>query len=702
MNFWQQAPYVRLLIPFLAGSIAAIYIPYPDSYTLPAIIALISCTLLSLILKLRFSYKYYWIFGITLNSIVFLSAYQLTIFNTDSFSPKHYTRYSHSAQYASVQLTEPYQEKEKSLKVTVQINAVKQNNTWYETMGKAMLYIKKDNRSLKLNYGDVIIIKARFNDILPPQNPGQFDYKHFLEYHNIYRQAYINNESWLHTGQNKGNTLIRYTTGLRDSLLSVMRSYNIKGEEYAVGSALLLGFEDKLDADIISAYSSTGALHVLSVSGLHVAIVYLIFNGLLFFMDKFKYGNVLKATILILLLWAYAALTGLSPSVLRAATMFSFIIAARAYNRYINIYNMLAASAFILLLYNPYLIMEVGFQLSYLAVIGIIYIQPKIYAWFEVNNWLIDQIWAITTVSIAAQIATFPLSLLYFHQFPNYFLLSNLIVIPISTLVVYIGVALFVFAKISVVATGLAAAFHWCVWLLNWSVKYIETWPYSLLQGMSISIFETWVMYAAICLLLYYFAKQKFRYILITLAMGIAILCSQIVEQQQQYKQKKFIVYNIPNTSALDFIHSQSTTLLTDTAFAHNDDQLLFYIKHNWWDIGIRNTTIVSNNIKAENLIITNNHIQFFDKRIAIINSEQIKKGNTDINHIPSLTVDYLILSQSPDIHIRQLTQRYHFNTLIFDSSNSLRLLKRWKKECTKLNISYHSVSDAGAFVVDL
>lgn len=702
MNFWQQAPYVRLLIPFLAGSISAIYIPYPKSCALLLIIALIACTLISLILQLRFSYKYFWIFGITLNSILFLSAYQLTIFNTDTYSDKHYTKYSNSPQYALVQLTEPYQEKEKSLKITVQVNAVKQPDSWQETVGKAIVYIKKDNRSLKLNYGDIIIIKARFSEIPPPQNPGQFDYKRFLEYHNIYRQTYINNENWLHTGQNQGNTLIRYTTGLRDSLLSVMRSYNIKGEEYAVGSALLLGFEDKLDADIISAYSSTGALHVLSVSGLHVAIIYLIFNWMLFFMDKLRYGTILKATILILLLWAYAALTGLSPSVLRAATMFSFIIAARAYNRYINIYNMLAASAFVLLLYNPYLIMEVGFQLSYLAVIGIIYIQPKIYNLFEADNWLLDQIWAITTVSIAAQISTFPLSLLYFHQFPNYFLLSNLIVIPISTLVVYMGVALFVFAKFSVVATWLATAFHWCVWLLNWSVKHIETWPYSLLQGMSISVFETWVLYASICLLLYYFATQKFRYLLITLTMFVAILCSQIIEQRQQYKQKKFIVYNIPNTSALDFIQSQNNVLLTDTAFAHNDDRLLFYVKHNWWDIGIRNTTITSDTIKTKNLLIKNNYIQFFNKHIAIINNNQIKKGNTPNHRIPLLTVDYLILSQSPDIHIRELLPLYHFNTLLFDSSNSPRLLKRWKRECTKLNIPYHSVSDAGAFIVDL
>ena len=292
---------------------------------------------------------------------------------------------------------------------------------------------------------------------------------------------------------------------------------------------------------------------------------------MLFFLDKIKYGKIIKAIVLLLLLWFYAALTGLSPSVLRSAAMFSFIIFAKAFNRHTNIYNTLAASAFFLLIINPYLIMDVGFQLSYLAVIGIVYIQPKIYSWFEVKNWLLDQIWTITSVSIAAQIATFPLGLHYFHQFPNYFLLSNLIVIPISTVIIYLGLSVFAFAKISLLVKYLAIAFSWAVWILNSSVEIIEKWPYALLKGISISVFETWLMYGLIILFLYYFTKRQYRYLVYSMCFAIIILCSQILEQNNQFAQRKMIIYNIPKTSAIDFISSKSNVFLTDSTFAKNE-----------------------------------------------------------------------------------------------------------------------------------
>jgi competence protein ComEC len=483
--------------------------------------------------------------------------------------------------------------------------------------------------------------------------------------------------------------------------LEVLKTNHLYGNEFAVGSALLLGTADKLDADIISAFSSSGAMHVLSVSGLHVAVVYLIFNWVLFFFNKIKYGNIIKAILLILLLWFYAAITGMSPSVLRAATMFSFIIIAKAYDRYTNIYNTLAASAFFLLLYNPYLIMEVGFQLSYLAVIGIVYIQPKIYNWFQVKSWLPDQIWTITSVSIAAQITTFPLGLHYFHQFPNYFLLSNLIVIPISTAIIYLGVALFAFSKISIIASSLAWGFGWCVWLLNQSVILIEKLPYALLHSISISVIDTWLLYALIVFFFYYFYNRKFNFLILAFSLVIAILCFQVIEQFQEFHQRSFIVYNIPKTSAIDFISSKSNVLLTDTSFAHNESGLLFRVKHNWWDLGINNSTIISGNIKTDNLNVKNNFIQFYDKRIALINAK-VEMQNSNSISLKPLSLDYLIISKNPSLQISEIKKKYSSKIIIFDSSNSEFNINKWKSECSDLNQAYYSVSDSGALVVNL
>lgn len=701
MNIWNQAPFVRLLLPFLMGIIIAVYLPYQNPFLLYGTAVLVSILILTLLIpQLHFSYKKSWWFGLTLNAILFLLAYHLTIINTEIFNTNHFTNcLLNGEQYARIRLTEPYQEKEKSVKVVVEIKSIKNNNEWINTNGKAMMYLKKDNRALQLNYGDEIIIKSAFKEIPPPQNPGEFNYQRFLAFHNVYRQVYSNSDNWTYTGINSGSSILGYCIALRNSLLSILKSNNIKGDEYAVGSALMLGFEDKLDQDIISAYSSTGALHVLSVSGLHVAIVYLIFNSMLFFLDKVQHGNIIKAAILIVLLWLYAALTGLSPSVLRAGTMFSFIIVAQTYNRYTNIYNTLAASAFFLLAIDPYLIMQVGFQLSYLAVLGIVYIQPKIYNWFEVNNWLLDQVWTITSVSIAAQIATFPLGLHYFHQFPNYFLLSNLIVIPISTAIIYVGTALFALAKISIIAGYLATVFGWCVWFLNQSVIVIEKWPYSLLQGISISVFETWVLYGLIILFLYYCVQRQFKYLLAALALFIVILCSQIVEQREQFTQRKVIVYNVPKTSAIDFINAKSNVLLTDTAFAHNESRLLFHIKHNWWDLGMNNTQIVSGNIKTQNLAITDNYIQFYNKKIVIVNEITEEKNKS---YEKPISVDYLLISQNPKLRITELSDKYKASLIIFDSSNADYKIKKWKSECEQLHQPFYAVTSSGAFTIDI
>ena len=301
-------------------------------------------------------------------------------------------------------------------------------------------------------------------------------------------------------------------------------------------------------------YSSSGAMHVLAVSGLHVGIIYLLLNSLFLFFEKFKYGKYLKAVFLILSLWAYALLTGLSPSVLRAATMFSFIIIGSALKRQTNIYNTLAASAFVLLLYNPYILLQVGFQLSYAAVLGIVYLQPKLYKLIYTKHWLLDKIWAITTVSIAAQLATFPLDIYYFHQFPNYFLLSNLFVIPLATFIIGGGVLLFVTSVIPFFPGSLAWVVNKILMLLNFSVQWVENLPYSLSLGISITVLETIIVYTIIILFFSSIIKWKPRLLQLSLALVIFFMILQIKEQYRTGKQQYFIVYDVPKERAIDFV----------------------------------------------------------------------------------------------------------------------------------------------------
>jgi competence protein ComEC len=225
-------------------------------------------------------------------------------------------------------------------------------------------------------------------------------------------------------------------------------------------------------------------------------------------------------------------------------------------------------------------------------------------------------------------------------------------------------------------------------------VKTMEQWPCALLKGISITGFETALIYLLIILFFYYFNKQKFNYLVGTFCIAIIILCSQIIEQHQQFQQKKLIIYNIPKTNAIDFIDAKSNVLLTNKTFATNERGLLFHIKHNWWDLGINDTKIVSDSIQTKNLLIKNNVIRFYDKRIIIVNENKL--------FLETLPVDFLIISNNPTIHISDLLKNYHPRKIIFDSSNYNYRITKWKKECAIIHQPYYSVQDEGALVVNL
>src|SRR5690606_20870391 len=258
---------------------------------------------------------------------------------------------------------------------------------------------------------DIISFEPILKDVPPPKNPNEFDFKRYLSYHLIHQQAYLKSTNWKLIQKAENSSLIATAHQIRKNLIDKLNELGVKDEQLAVASALILGYKNDIDAQLQSAYSSAGAMHVLAVSGLHVGVIFILLNFIFGFLDKWKWGVYFKGVLIIICLWIYALITGLSPSVMRGATMFSFLVAAKTTKSNHVFFNTMAASALFLLIINPYLLMEVGFQLSYLAVIGIVVIHPYIYHLLYVKHWFLDKIWNITAVSIAAQIATFPLGL---------------------------------------------------------------------------------------------------------------------------------------------------------------------------------------------------------------------------------------------------------------------------------------------------
>ena len=515
---WIPYAFVRIVVFFCSGVLLAIYQPDILSESIAQLLFLAVC-ILYLVLAFAFSRRAFNP-GIVGMVAIFLAGYCNVQLQTDTRKPDHIINIDGPVEYYTAKITKPAEEKDNAWKLQAEIVAVKSEINWDSKQGKILLYIPKKDFEEPFSYGDLILVKGSPQLIQPPGNPGEFDYKKFLAYRKIYHQHYVRAAQVKFLGNAPPNIFMQYAIETRTWADGVLKKYIRGKREQALASALVLGVTDGLDNELLNAYAATGAMHVLAVSGLHVGIIYWMILILFKPFQKGKYSEWVLAILSLLILWAYAFVTGLSPSVLRAVTMFSFVAVARPWNQRTNIYNILAASAFCLLVYDPYMIMSVGFQLSYLAVLGIVSLQPGIYRLWEPKYWFWDEVWKISAVSIAAQVATFSLGLLYFHQFPNYFLLSNLFVIPGSFVVLILGLGLMAVSFMNPVAVAIGWLLEWSIKALNGVVFIVEKLPFSLLDNIHINTLQCWVLILIVAMVFLWIETKKFPILFI-----VTILC---------------------------------------------------------------------------------------------------------------------------------------------------------------------------------
>jgi competence protein ComEC len=702
-----HVPLLRLLLPFIGGIIGVIYLKPDTSILLYGFATSVTFFLISLLIKkINTNYKLRWILGLFIYinlALVGASLTSLKYQNTESTSS---LLTEANNQILIGEIIEPTQVKERSIKAILKIKGIKNQNNWTESNGKVIVYLQKDSLSNQLNVGDLISFEPKLEDVPPPKNPNEFDFRKYLSFHLIHQQAFLRSNNWKLIQEAPTTGIFKFANDSRSNLINTLREKGIKGKELAVASALILGYKDSIDAELKSAYSSAGAMHVLAVSGLHVGVIFLIFSQLLSFFEKIKYGNIIKGILLILILWCYALLTGLSPSVMRAATMFSFIVVAKMTKRNSSFFNTLAASALVLLIYNPLLLMEVGFQLSYMAVIGIVIIQPWINNWVSFKYWIPQKIWEITAVSVAAQIATFPLGLLYFHQFPNYFMLSNLIVIPLAIAILYLGIITLSLSFVPVIGNYLAIALNYIIQFLNYAVNFIDGLPYSLSENIRFSVLDTWLVYLFIICIISMVTYRKFKYLLLGNTFVIIFLLFFLWNNYTDLEQRKLIIYNIPQHSAINFIDGDDNILVSDIKLTQNRSKLLFHVQNNWINNGVNKEKVIrldhlikrhqlSNIYRIDNgnLFTKRNYFQFYDYKVAVIN-DKYKLPTSNYK----LTIDLLVLTKNTKLSIAEILTQFNPKQIVVDGSNSSYNSERLKDEANKLNINCWSIFLNGAY----
>jgi competence protein ComEC len=513
-----EIPVVVLLLPFLAG--IAICISYPSRYIEWLLPALIFLSVIFIGLNFAYNkfniYKFRWLGGLLITVILFLLGCFITFKRNELNTTNHFSK--KPSQYIIATKNSEPKIKNDLVRFTVAVNHTVSNNKPQPAGGTLMVTIK-DEMAKKLFYGEEILIPAKYTTIDPPYNPGEFNYKSYLAYKNIYYQAFLYPSQYSIIKAGQGNPVTAYALQTRQNLVKKLQANMKDTAAIAVASTLILGYKADLSNDILQAYSKTGTIHILSVSGGHVAIIYLLLSWMLGFLKRYKNGKVFMAVIIISLIWVYALLTGFSPAVCRAAIMLSFIIVGKTYSRYINTLNILAVSAFALLLYDPFLLADVGFQLSYLAVAGLVVLQPVIYNWLSVKNRVADKIWMACSVSLAAQIITFPLSAYYFHQFPVYFLLSNLLIIIPVSIILYAGILLLLLPQIDGLSKALSYITEHGIILMNKMLAFIEHALFASVNKIWLTTFEYLLLYVIILLIFYFIYNKK------PLLLKVAALC---------------------------------------------------------------------------------------------------------------------------------------------------------------------------------
>ncbi len=705
-HYFSDKPFVRLVLPFIAGIFLFRAAPQPFYLLLLYASLFIGFVLFMIhVYYKKYSVLLENVWGLLLNLFLVLWGYLLASWHYPEYKEELYIK--EKAAIVGI-ITQKPEVKNKSVKALLQIYAIKVGNEWQKAEGKSLIYFEKDTRSMQLKLGDELLLNTKLNVPDNTGNPNEFDYKKYLFFHLISASGYVTAKDWIIVGKKNNFSLVIFAEQLRNYFLNILRRLDISNDVFAITSAIVLGYKNEIDAEIRQAYASAGATHILAVSGLHVGVVYLIISTLLSWLKRNKYLKYLYLVSILLFLWFYALITGLSPSVLRATTMFSFVAIARFMERQTNIYNTLSASALLILMIQPFQLFEIGFQLSYVAVIGIVYLQPRFKRWFAFKNQFIDHVWSLVCVTLAAQLATSPLSIYYFNQFPLYFLLSGIVLVPLVSLVIYNAIALFVFSWYQPLAYYISIPLKYLVSFMNYFTLWVERLPYAVIQPIYIDLLQMVIVYIFILLISYYFIYKKINFLRLSLISLFILSILFIWREYQVLNQRRIVVYNIPGVSALNLIDGRDNIFFTDSDLKEKATKAA---RPSWIKYGLdKEKTLYFNHLSSQfflsNLVMMDNPnvwyyrdvLVFYQYRILILNNDSWYK----LNHsLPDLHVDMILVQRKAKVDFVELLRYVKTSTIVFDSSCLPSKIEIWLAQLKNFKGKIHIVNKDKAWIYD-
>jgi competence protein ComEC len=569
---WHRYPALKYLIFAILGIVLYSYFP-PNHAYLPYFISVFSIILvMSFILKNPL-FRFLLLFAFLIGG--YLSAF----YNDDKNDSTHFSKQMDFEKYIA-QINSATETKAKTYKVKATVLAIFKDKKWLKTSGTTLLYFNH-SAGVFPKYGEYYVLRNSIREIEAPKNPFEFDYKTFQARKNIFTHQFIRDGDFLKVGSASPNIFMQLARQANDFTHNVFAKHLPEAQQLSVADALISGQQSNIDNETKQSYTKTGSIHALAVSGMHVAILFTLLNFI--FIKTLRLNKNAAFIIIISLLSVYAVYTGLTPSVCRATVMFIILQYGVLKGREGEAVNTLLVSALLLLLFIPNWLYDVGFQLSYLAVLGILILHPRILLLFSTSNKIISYFWEVTSVSLAAQVFTLPLTLYYFHQFPNYFLIANPVVSILSSVLLPLGLFLVPLSEVPYLGDFMGYIFKVLIDLLNASVAYIADWPGAVTTGFDLSIWIMILLFLGIYLLMVFLKKKQAWSLISLFSLLIFIAAYNTWKDYTHNSQREITFHFIPKAWGISIIEGRNATFISSDSLCKEPLIFQYHLK-NYYD----------------------------------------------------------------------------------------------------------------------
>lgn len=677
MFVFKTIPFFRILIPFVVGVLVAIHLNTPCIDFKWFILIVVILFTVKIFIKSSLVSKFLLLFIIDIFFIFFGN--NLVHIQTTSENQMYYGNLLESdsiIQFIAAVNDLPIQ-KDKTIKCNLTVLAVKKNREYNNAKGDLIVYLKKSLKNKQLKAGSTLAIKVKLMPVSEPKNPFEYNYKQYLNYKQVYHTAFLDSSNYEYLLIPNSNSFI-WQLGLRCKLyiLNSLEHSLLNKNSYSICAALLTGYDDEIDKSIMEAFSHSGTLHVLSVSGLHTGLIFLVLGFLFDLVDRKKKYKLIKFFWITFFLWLFALITGFSAPVLRAVIMFNLLGIGKIYFRsdYRNQVNILLFSAFILLSYNPYFIMDIGFLLSYFALLGILYYQSIFSNWWQPNSIILKNIWQSIISSFSATISTLPLTLLAFKQFPIWFFICNIVVIPVTFIVLLLAFLVVIhipFADVSI---------NFIIKYLIIFIDFFNSANFGFIDKIDFNLTDSICLATLIILLSLSIRQKSYKKLIVSLSLIIIWQFISLIDSYDSKNKSQLTIYHLKNASVIGLKNKEKVVFNVYDSLNYN-----YYIKPHLISFNYINVDYKTFNfIKSNNfsVIILSNKKCWpktdFKKINTIILCNNVKFSSTDIKLFPILSM------------------------IVVDGSNNSYNIKKTEELCRKFTIKFYSTKSMGASQIAL